>query len=90
LKLFLRRDVRGCRRDAVRAGNTHKVHAQRETRCFRGKTLLQGDDEGGSPAAAVEGIEALHMLRKGQVKRLGARDSAGQMKFVASLFGVAA
>src|ERR687897_1422614 len=38
----------------------------------------------------VEGVEALHMLRKGQVKRLDGRDSVGQAKFVESLFGVAA
>jgi hypothetical protein len=29
-------------------------------------------------------------MRKGQVKRLDGRDSAGQAEFVASLFGVAA
>jgi transposase-like protein len=39
---------------------------------------------------AIEGIEALHMMRKGQVKKFDGRDSAGQAKFVASLFGVAA
>jgi transposase-like protein len=39
---------------------------------------------------AIKGIEAMHAMRKGQVKRLGVRDSAGQAKFVASLFGVAA
>jgi transposase-like protein len=38
----------------------------------------------------IEGIEAAHMIRKGQVKRLDGRDSVGQSKFVASLFGVAA
>jgi len=38
----------------------------------------------------LEGIESLHMMRKEQVKRLGGRDSAGQAKFVESLFGVAA
>jgi transposase, IS6 family len=38
----------------------------------------------------IEGVEALHMMRKGQVKRLCGRDTAGQAKFVASLFGVAA
>jgi transposase-like protein len=38
----------------------------------------------------IEGIEAAHMMRKGQVKRLDGRDSAGQAKFVASLFDVAA
>lgn len=38
----------------------------------------------------LEGVEAAHMMRKGQVKRLGSRDSAGQAKFVESLFGLAA
>jgi transposase-like protein len=38
----------------------------------------------------IEGVEAEHMTRKGQVKRLDGRDTAGQAKFVASLFGVAA
>ena len=38
----------------------------------------------------LEGIEAMHMMRKGQVKRLDGRDSVGQAKFVKSLFGVAA
>jgi len=28
----------------------------------------------------IEGIEAAHMMRKGQVKRLGGRDTAGQVK----------
>ena len=38
----------------------------------------------------LEGVEAAHMMRKGQVKRLDGRDLVGQAKFVASLFGVAA
>jgi transposase, IS6 family len=38
----------------------------------------------------LEGVEALHMMGKGQVKRLDGRDAIGQAKFVASLFGVAA
>jgi IS6 family transposase len=38
----------------------------------------------------LEGIEALDMMRKGQVKRLGGRDAVGQVKFVASLFQIAA
>ena len=38
----------------------------------------------------IEGVEALHMMRKGQIKRLGGRDAEGQAKFVASLFGVVA
>jgi transposase-like protein len=38
----------------------------------------------------LEGIESLHMMKKGQVKRLDGRDSVGQAKFIESLFGVAA
>ena len=37
-----------------------------------------------------EGVEAMHMLRKGQVKRLAGSDARGQATFVASLFGIAA
>jgi transposase, IS6 family len=38
----------------------------------------------------LEGIEAVNMMRKGQVKKLGGRDAMGQAKFVASLFQIAA
>jgi hypothetical protein len=38
----------------------------------------------------LEGVEAAHMMRKGQIKRLDGRDVAGQARFVASLFGIAA
>jgi transposase-like protein len=38
----------------------------------------------------IEGVEALHMLHQGQVKRLAGNDAAGQAKFVESLFGIAA
>ena len=38
----------------------------------------------------LEGIEAVNMMRKGQVKRLAGSDVQGQAKFVASLFGIAA
>jgi hypothetical protein len=38
----------------------------------------------------LEGIETVNMSRKGQVRRLDGRDSAGQAKFLGSLFGVAA
>jgi len=37
-----------------------------------------------------EGVEALHMIRKGQVKRLDRSYAMGQARFVESLFGVAA
>jgi len=39
---------------------------------------------------AMEGIEAVNMMRKGQVQRLAGDDAPGQAKFVRSLFGVAA
>jgi transposase-like protein len=38
----------------------------------------------------IEGVEAMHVMRKGQVKRSDGRDAIGQAKFVQSLFGVAA
>ena len=38
----------------------------------------------------IEGVEAVNMLRKGQVKRSAGSDAMGQAKFIASLFGVAA
>ena len=38
----------------------------------------------------LEGIEAINMMRKGQVKRLTGSDLQGQAKFVAWLFKVAA
>jgi transposase, IS6 family len=38
----------------------------------------------------LEGIEAVNVIRKGQVKRLAGSDAMGQAKFVASLFQIAA
>jgi transposase-like protein len=38
----------------------------------------------------LEGIEAVNMMRKGQVKRLSGSDAMGQAKFVVSLFQIAA
>jgi transposase-like protein len=38
----------------------------------------------------LEGNEAVHVIRKGQVKRLAGSDAHGQSMFVASLFEVAA
>lgn len=43
-----------------------------------------------SAERTLEGIEAVNMLRKGQVKRLAASDTQGLAKFVASLFRMAA
>ena len=39
---------------------------------------------------AIEGIGAMHAMRKGQVKRLEGGDATGQAQFVESLLGVAA
>jgi len=38
----------------------------------------------------LEGIEAMRVMRKGQVERSDGRDAVGQAKFVGSLFGIAA
>jgi transposase-like protein len=38
----------------------------------------------------IQGVEAMNMMRKGQVKRLDRNDTIGQAKFVENLFGVAA
>lgn len=38
----------------------------------------------------LEGVEAVNMMRKGQVKRLSGSDAQGQAKFVLSLFQIAA
>jgi transposase, IS6 family len=36
----------------------------------------------------LQGIEAVNMMRKGQVKRLNRSDAVGQAKFVSSLFQI--
>lgn len=38
----------------------------------------------------LEGIEAMNMIRKGQIKSLAGNNARGQAKFVTSLFGIAA
>lgn len=38
----------------------------------------------------LEGVESMHMMRQGQVKRLAGNDARGQAKFIASLFQIAA
>jgi len=38
----------------------------------------------------IEGVEAMHMMRKGQLKRISGGDVMGQAKFVESLFQRAA
>ena len=38
----------------------------------------------------LRGIEAMDMVRKGRVRWVAKRDSAGQAKFIGTLFGIAA
>lgn len=38
----------------------------------------------------LEGIEAINMMRKGQIKRLAGSDAQGQAKFILSLFNIVA
>jgi IS6 family transposase len=38
----------------------------------------------------LQGIEAVNMIRKGQVKRLNRSDAVGHVKFVESLFQITA
>jgi transposase-like protein len=38
----------------------------------------------------IQGVEAVNMIRKGQVKRLDRNDAMGQAKLVESLFSIAA
>jgi hypothetical protein len=38
----------------------------------------------------IEGVEAMHTMRKGQVKRLDRNDAVGHAKVVESLFQLAA
>ena len=53
----------------------------RESQCFKSFHTAE---------RTLEGIEAMNMIRKGQVKRLSGNDTQGQAKFVASLFQIAA
>lgn len=38
----------------------------------------------------LEGIESMHMMRKGQVNRLDGKDAVGRARFIESLLGIAA
>ena len=53
----------------------------RAMQCFKGFHTAE---------RTLEGIEAVNMIRKGQVKRLSGSDAMGHAQFVASLFQLAA
>ena len=38
----------------------------------------------------IDGYESMHMLRKGQVKRLAPKDVRANIEFIENLFGIAA
>ena len=38
----------------------------------------------------IEGYEAMHAIRKGQIRRLAKNDVVGQAKFINALFGIVA
>lgn len=42
------------------------------------------------PSEHCKGVEAINMMRKGQVKRLDRRDTMGEAKFVESLIQIVA
>ncbi|MEA2176251.1 MAG: transposase, family [Blastocatellia bacterium] len=68
------------KRDVVAAKRFFKK-MMRASQCFKSFHTAE---------RTLEGIEAINMMRKGQVKRLSGNDAQGQAKFVASLFQIAA
>lgn len=65
--------------NVIEQGHESIVKKVRSSQCF--KSLHTAE-------RTLEGIEAVNMMRKGQVKRLAGSDAQGQAKFVASLFGI--
>jgi hypothetical protein len=37
----------------------------------------------------IQGVEAVHLIRKGRVRRVAKHDSLAQARFISTLFGVA-
>ena len=52
--------------------------------------LAQGYKAFASARRTLEGIETMHMIRKGRVRRVAKKDVVAEAKFVAKLFGLAA
>ena len=52
--------------------------------------LAKGYQSFPSAQRTLEGIETMHMIRKGRVKRVAKKDVVAEAKFVAKLFGLAA
>lgn len=67
--------------NVIEQGHAFIRRRWRAMQCFRSSHAAE---------RTLEGVEARHVMRKGQVKRLGGGDAVGQAKFVESLFSVAA
>ena len=52
--------------------------------------LAKGHGSFQSAWRTLQGIETVHMIRKGRVRRLAKGDAAGQALFIAGLFALAA
>jgi transposase, IS6 family len=52
--------------------------------------LAKGYKAFASARRTLEGIETMHMIRKGRVRRVAKKDVVAEAKFVAKLFGLAA
>jgi predicted transcriptional regulator len=72
------------------SNTTNSTTSSNKTTELRGGDGVQCFRSFHTAERALEGVEALHGMRKGEVKRLGGRDSIGLARFVGSLFGVAA
>jgi transposase, IS6 family len=51
---------------------------------------MMGSQSFNTARRTLSGIEAMNMIRKGQVKGLEQGDSVSQAKFIEALFGIAA
>jgi transposase-like protein len=67
--------------DVIERGHRFIKKKVRASRCFKSFHTAE---------RTLEGIEAMRMMRKGQVKRSAGSEAQGQPTFVASRFGVAA
>jgi transposase-like protein len=56
----------------------------RKTRVAEGYGSFQ------SARRTLDGIETMHMIRKGRVRRVAKNDVVAEARFVAQLFGIAA
>jgi transposase, IS6 family len=69
------------RNDVIEQDHRASRRGWRAMKCFRSFHTAE---------RTLEGVEAAHMMRQGQIKRLEGRDLVEQAEFVACLFGVAA